>query len=178
VTYAAMLRAVNVAGRNPVAMADLREMLTELGFAGVQSLLQSGNLVFRSGSRPSAALERMLETEVAKRFDLRTDFFVRTGAELKTVVARNPFPQEAERDPGRLVVMFLKSTPSAAAVQALQAAIAGPEVVCPRGRHLYVTYPDGQGRSRLTNAAVEKRLDTRGTARNWNTLLRLVDATS
>jgi uncharacterized protein (DUF1697 family) len=88
------------------------------------------------------------------------------------VVAGNPFPDEAERDPGHLVVMFLKTAPRAKAVQALQAAIEGPESVRAAGKHLYVAYPAGIGRSKLTNTLIEKKLGVRGTGRNWNTVLK------
>jgi uncharacterized protein (DUF1697 family) len=154
-------------------MAELRELVTRLGFGGVQSLLQSGNLVFQSGGRAAAQLERLLEIEAKKRLRLQTDFFVRTGQEWRSVVARNPFPKEAERDPARLVVIFLKDAANAGKVKGLQAAIRGPEVVRAAGKQLYIVYPDGTGRSRLTNAIIEKTLGTRGTGRNWNTVLKL-----
>jgi uncharacterized protein (DUF1697 family) len=154
-------------------MADLREVLTRLGFGDVQSVLQSGNLVFRGDGRTGARLEQLLETEARKRLKLETDFFVRTAMEWQAVIARNPFPKEAKRDPGHLVVMFLKDAAEAKDVQTLQAAITGREVVRAVGKHLYVVYRDGIGRSRLTNAVIEKNLDTRGTGRNWNTVLKL-----
>jgi uncharacterized protein (DUF1697 family) len=155
-------------------MADLRDLVTQLGFADAQSLLQSGNLAFRSNRRTSAAqLERQLETEAAKRLSLETDFFVRTAADLKAVIARNPFGKAARDDPSHLVVMFLKDAPAAKGVRALQAAIAGPEVVRAHGRHAYIVYPDGIGRSRVTNVLIERHLGTRGTGRNWNTVLKL-----
>ena len=69
--------------------------------------------------------------------------------------------------------MLLKSAPDATRVKALQAAIVGPEIVRAKGRHAYIVYPDGMGRSRLTSALIERTLGTRGTARNWNTVLKL-----
>lgn len=172
-TYLALLRAVNVAGHKQVAMADLREMLSQIGFTGIQSVLQSGNLVFRGTARTVAALERLLETEAQRRLGLETDFFVRTAQEWQSVVARNPFRKEAESDPGHLVVMALKRAPDGKDVMALQAAIAGAEVVRADGRHAYIIYPNGIGRSRLTTALIDKKLGTRGTGRNWNTVLKI-----
>jgi len=171
--HVALLRAVNLPSHNKIGMAELRKLLADLGFADVQSLLQSGNLVFRSESRTSGQLEGLLEAEAKKRLGLETDFFVRTASEWKTLVAGNPFPEEAERDPGHLLVMFLKQEPDAKDVAALQAAIKGREVVRAKGRHAYIVYPDGIGRSRLTNVLIEKKLGTRGTGRNWNTVLKL-----
>jgi uncharacterized protein (DUF1697 family) len=172
-TYVALLRAVNLGPRNPIAMSDLRSLLTELGFVGVRSLLQSGNLVFQTNTRTGAELERLLEAETVQRLDLHTDFFVRTAEELKGIVAHNPFRDEAERDPVHLVVMFLKSVPVMKDVEALQASVTGPEIVRANGRQAYIVYPDGIGRSRLTNTVIERRLVTRGTARNWNTVQKL-----
>ena len=169
----ALLRGINVAGHKQVAMADLRDLLTAIGFADARSLLQSGNLVFRCGTKTGAQLERLLETEAAKRLAMETAFFVRTAEEWQTVIARNPFPAEARSDPARLVVMFLKDAPGPKAVRALQAAIVGREVVRAEGRHAYIVYPDGQGRSRLTNTLIEKMLGSRATGRNWNTVLKL-----
>jgi uncharacterized protein (DUF1697 family) len=172
-THIALLRGINVGGNKKVAMADLREMLNALGFTDPRSLLQSGNLVFRSDARASAGLERLLDAETEKRLGLKTEFFVRTAKEWKAVVASNPFPQEAESDPSHLVVMFLKDAPGAKDVEALQAAITGREIVRAVGRQAYITYPDGIGDSRLTNAVIEKKLGTRGTGRNWNTVMKL-----
>jgi len=169
----ALLRAINVGGRALVTMADLRDLLTRLGLLEPRSLLQSGNLVFRSGPGARAELERLLETEAEKRLRLRTDFFVRTATEWKAVVARNPFRREAERDPSHLLVMFLKNLPDAGSVKAVQAAITGAEAVRAEGRQLYIVYPEGIGRSRLTGTLIEKKLGGRGTARNWNTVLKL-----
>ena len=172
-THLALLRAINLGGHKPVAMTDLRDWLTRLGFTDPRSLLQSGNLVFRGGSRTGARLEGFLEAEAKKRLGLETDFFVRTVQEWKAIVSRNPFRAEAERDPGRLLVLFLKDAPAAADVRALQAVITGPEVVRAEAAHAYIIYPDGVGRSRLTHALIERKLGTRGTGRNWNTVLKL-----
>ncbi len=166
----ALLRAVNVGGRGTVAMADLRALLADLGLAQPRSLLNSGNLVFEAPGRAPAALERLLEREAAARLGLETHFLVRTAAEWRELVAANPFTAEARDDPGHLLAMVLKDAPSAAALAALRGAIVGRELA---GRTAYLVYPDGVGRSRLTAALVEKRLGTRGTARNWNTVLKL-----
>ncbi len=171
--YIALLRAVNVGGKTKIGMADLRALLAELGLAEPRSLLQSGNLLFRSEGRTAAELESLLATETAKRLGLKTDFFVRTAAEWDAVVASNPFPREAESDPGHLVVMALKAAPEAAAVAALQATIVGRETVRAVGRQAYLVYPDGIGESKLTIQRIEKALGTRGTGRNWNTTLKL-----
>jgi uncharacterized protein (DUF1697 family) len=172
-THIALLRGVNVGGKTKIAMADLRAMLADLGFGDPRSLLQSGNLVFRSDKFTGTGLERLLEAETEKRLGLKTDFFVRTPEEWEAVIANNPFPKEAESDPSHLVVMFLNKAPDAKDVEALQAAIAGREIVRASGRQAYITYPDGIGDSKLTITVIEKKLGSRGTGRNWNTVLKL-----
>ncbi len=172
-TYVALLRGINVAGRRSVAMARLRDLATDLGFQGARTLLQSGNLVFQCRRRPDGTLERVLEQEAVSRLALEVDFLVRTADEWRALVERNPFPDEAKRDPRHLVVMSLKRAIGARDVRALEAAIRGPELVRGGGRQVYIVYPAGIGRSPLTNRVIETTLGTRGTARNWSTVLKV-----
>jgi uncharacterized protein (DUF1697 family) len=174
VKHIALLRAINLAGLNKVGMADLRELLAGLGFTDAQTLLNSGNIVFSGGNKTTAVLEQTLERAAAKQLGVETDFFVRTAKEWQAVVDANPFPREAKNDPGHFLAVILKDEVSAANVSALQKAIVGREVVRAKGRCLYVVFPDGIGRSKLTTAMTEKKLGTRGTARNWNTVLKLL----
>ncbi|HZZ88504.1 MAG TPA: DUF1697 domain-containing protein [Caulobacteraceae bacterium] len=172
-TRIALLRAVNVGGRGKVAMADLRALLTGLGLEAPRSLLQTGNLVFRaeaSGETLAARLER----EAESRLGLRTDVLVRSGNEWSQIVAANPFPRMAKDDPSHLVVMPLKAAPDPEGLKALRAWIPGGETVEAIGRELYIAYPDGIGASKLTGAVIERRVKTRGTARNWNTATKLL----
>lgn len=172
-TYIALLRAINVGGNSKIAMADLKAMLADLGYANPQSLLQTGNLVFEAKESSAAKLETKLEQAAADRFDLETDVLVRTAAEWQEAIAANPFPKEAASAPSHLLIMPLKAAPTKQAVKELQAAIPGRESVAAVGRELYLVYPDGIGRSKLTNKFIESRLKTRGTGRNWNTALRI-----
>ncbi|HEY1600564.1 MAG TPA: DUF1697 domain-containing protein [Pirellulales bacterium] len=169
----ALLRAINVAGRNKVAMSQLRELLEQLGLTGVRSVLQSGNLVFDSSRLTGEKLESLLEQETAKRLQLTADFLVRSVDEWESTIARNPFSKEAQHDPSHLVIMFLKKVPKPADVNTLRSAIKGPEVLHSDGRQLYLVYPAGIGRSNLTGTLIEQKLQTRGTGRNWNTILKL-----
>ena len=172
-TYIGLVRAINLAGRNVVAMGDLRELMAALGLEDARTLLQSGNVVFRSSVASTSRIERLLEEGAAERLGLSLVFFVRSAAEWARVIAANPFPDEAKNDPARLVAVVLKEAPERAAVAALQKAIKGREVVRAKGREAFITYPDGQGRSKLTMALIERHLGSAGTARNWNTVLKL-----
>ncbi len=170
--FVALLRAVNVGGRRSVAMRALRDAASSAGFSDVRTVLQSGNLVFDAAG-PSAAIEQALEGAIPSHVGLEVDCFVRSDREWEALVRGNPFPAEARTDPGRLVVMCVKAAPDANAVRTLSAAITGPERLRAIGRQLYIVYPDGIGRSRLTGALIERVLGTRGTARNWNTVLKV-----
>jgi uncharacterized protein (DUF1697 family) len=170
--HIALLRAVNVGGTGKVAMADLRALAVKLGFKDSQTLLQSGNLVFTSSEKPKD-IEALFEAQARERLGLATEFFVRTAKDWEALIAHNPFSEEASRDPGRMIAMPLKKAPDTPAVKALQAAIKGPERVHAIGACLYAVYPEGQGQSKLTNRVMESKLETRGTARNWNTVLKL-----
>jgi uncharacterized protein (DUF1697 family) len=174
-TYVALLRAVNLPAHNKVAMHDLRSLLSKLGLRDPRTLLHSGNVVFRSDLSAPDALEHMLEEGSRKHLGLGTEFFVRNAAEWQQIIRKNPFPDAAARDPSHLVVMCLKEPPDRAAVDALREAISGCELVRAHGREAYLVYPDGIGTSRLTAAVVERKLGTRGTGRNWNTVLKLAD---
>ena len=173
--HIALLRGVNVGGHGKVAMVDLRAMLGELGFAEARSILNSGNLVFRGKGRGGRVLEERLERAAAERLDLHTDFMVRTAAEWAEIIAANPYPDAAADDPSHLLAMVMKEAPSEGALDALRAAIRGNELVDLAGTTAYIIFPDGIGRSKLTTARIESKLGARGTARNWNTVLKLAE---
>ncbi|HZD26232.1 MAG TPA: DUF1697 domain-containing protein, partial [Alphaproteobacteria bacterium] len=104
---------------------------------------------------------------------LSTEVLVRSAAEWAAIVAGNPFTKAAASDPAHLVVMLLKGEADPAAVAALRESIAGPELLHAEGRQAYIVYPAGIGRSKLTMAKLERGLGSRGTGRNWNTVLKL-----
>lgn len=171
--YIALLRAVNVAGHNRVRMEALREMFLGLGLEDPRTLLQSGNAVFTAAARRPGHLERRLGEAAKETLGVTTEFFVRTGAEWKEMIRKNPFSTEAKRDPARLIVYCLRDAPDRARIAGLRESITGPETAEVRGRSAYIVYPSGTGRSRLTTGLIEKKLGTIGTGRNWNTVLKL-----
>ena len=175
-THLALLRGINVGGNKKVPMADLRAFVEKLGFQGARTLLQSGNLVFRSdGQRTDAALETFLEEEAARILGLSTVFLIRTVEEWTEVITRNPFPGEAAKAPSHFIVMFLREQPTSEALQRLQTAVVGDERFQLVGRHLYAVFPDGIGESRLATAMMTPRFSPCATGRNWNTVLKLAE---
>ena len=159
--YVALLRAVNVGGRS-IRMADLAALFAELGFAGARTYVQTGNVIFAAkGAR--AALAAKIEKAIEDRYGFRSEAILRTAAELKSLVAANPFPEMAAADPSHLVVLFLAAPPTAADKAALKMAWDGPETWRLVGPDLFICYPAGIGKSKL-----KLKLKTPGTARNWN----------
>jgi uncharacterized protein (DUF1697 family) len=171
--YIALLRGVNVGGHRSVAMSDLRDLGAALGFEDVRTLLQSGNLVFRTRKKATKELEALCENAARRRLGLEVVFHVRTAAEWNAIVAANPFTEDAERQPGKLLLIALKDAPRRTDVAALERAIVGPEQVRAGDRHAYIVFPDGVGRSKLTTALMDKTIGEGGTGRNWNTVLKL-----
>jgi uncharacterized protein (DUF1697 family) len=176
-TCIALIRGINLAGARRMSMADLKAMLVSLKLKEPRTLLQSGNLVFIDPTRTPEQLESLLEKETEKRLGMKSEYFVRTAEEWKEMVAKNPFTDEAKRDPGHLILHVLKGPVTVAQVKTLQGAIAGREVAKHGSRHVYLTYPDGAGSSKLTSVILDRHLG-RGTARNWNTVLKLLAMTA
>ena len=171
--WVALLRAVNVTGHNKVSMSDLRALAGALGLGDPRTLLQSGNLVFRGGGRDAATLETRLERATREQLGVTTTYFVRAAAEWQAIIRDNPFRREAVSAPSHLVLVCLKQAVRSTALADLRRAIVGPERVEGTGREVYIVYPAGIGTSKLTGALVERKLGCGGTARNWNTVLKL-----
>ncbi len=165
--FVAMLRGINVGGRNMVKMDALKAIHESLGFKGVRTHLQSGNVVFQAKSADAARIERAIE----KTLNLALTVIIRNAAELRGAVRANPLPHRLS-DPSAYVINFLSAEP-----EDRDALIAyeGPEEHRLLGRELYIFYGDGMGRSKLTNALIERKLGVKATARNWNTVTKLLE---
>lgn len=171
--YVALLRAVNLGGTNRVPMAELRAALGARGFEDVSTILASGNVLFRSAESERVVAEQIADT-IEEAFGLRVGVIVRSSAELTAVVGRNPFlAAGAGRDPATLHVAFLSERPSASAVGTLDPERSPPDALAVDGREVFLSYPNGSGRSRLTLDYLERQLGVGGTARNWRTVRRL-----
>jgi uncharacterized protein (DUF1697 family) len=167
-----LLRGVNLARNRRLAMADLRRLLDELGYEDARTHGQSGNVVLTTTKTP-AAVKRELERRIAADLGLETEVFVRTRDELAGVIARDPFAGEVD-DPSRYQVSFLSAKPPARAVRELEAADLAPERVAVSGTELYAWHPDGLQRSELAKRLSPKGLGVSATARNWNTVTKLL----
>jgi uncharacterized protein (DUF1697 family) len=172
-TFVSFLRGINVGGNKTIPMARLKSAYESLEFASVKTLLNSGNVVFETTETNRAKLRQTTEAAVEKEFGFRPVIVLRTAAELKKIIAQNPFAEMAKDDPSHLLLMALAEKPKAGAKANLAKVYSGPEEIEIKGENVYVTYPNGIGKSKLTNALLEKHIGV-GTARNWNTLTKLL----
>lgn len=170
-----MLRGVNVAGHNCVKMADLRALYESLGLEDPHTYVQSGNVVFRSQERDLAALARRIEDGIEKSFGFRTDAILRTSPQLRDAVARNPFAKRKGADPSKLLVTFLADEPVSKLKDKILSMKTDPEELRINGRELYLYFPNGIGRTKLSWMAVVKALGTVGTGRNLNSVIKLLE---
>ena len=175
VAIISLLRAVNVAGHNMVKMDALRELYESLGLRGAQTYVQSGNVVFRTDAKDLIRLQKRIEDAIEKSFGFRTGVVLRSSAELKDVIRRNPFAKRSGIEPNRLLVSFLTGEPDAESKEKIVQIKVGPEEMYLDGRELYIYYADGMGKSKLTPALLERALKVSGTARNWNTVTKLLE---
>jgi uncharacterized protein (DUF1697 family) len=168
----ALLRGVNVGGKNKVPMADLREAIEESGHGDVRTYIQSGNVVFNSRSADTGKVAAGIEKAIAERFGLNVDVAVRTRAELAAIVDASPYRQRGE-DPSKLHVLFLQGK-TKASLKGIDADAYAPDEVAAVGRELHLFLPDGLGRSKLA-ADLSRSKSQRGTVRNWRTVTKLVE---
>jgi uncharacterized protein (DUF1697 family) len=169
----ALLRGINIGPRNRVSMPDLRAWLERDGYADVRTLVQSGNIVLSAKGKP-ATLERALEKLLADELGLDLEVVVRTRDELADAIARNPFPHATET-PKWFQVSFLSQAPSTEVAEALNGGDFSPEEVRVDGREVYAWHPNGIQRSELTKSLTDRKLGVTATARNWNTVTKLLE---
>jgi uncharacterized protein (DUF1697 family) len=170
-----MLRGINLGPNRRVPMADLRALFAEAGYGEVQTYVQSGNVVLESAAKP-AELERDVAKVISERFGFDVPVIVRSARQLAAVVKRNPLGEVAS-EPKRYQVSFLSAKPPVTLVCALEAAASGEERVVCHGREIYAWHPEGVARSKLWNALASKELGVTATARNWATVLALLEMT-
>jgi uncharacterized protein (DUF1697 family) len=172
VTFIALLRGINVSGRNKIPMADLRSLCAELGWEEVQSYIQSGNLLFKAGDTADM-LESALEQAIEQQFGLSIPVIVRPAADWPAYVSDNPYPGASEREPNRVMLALSKSVPKPDAVARLADCTVNGERVTQAGDALWLHYPEGSGRTKLSPAVLDRLVGSPVTMRNWRTVLKL-----
>ena len=171
--YLVMPRGINVGARNRVPMAELRSKLTEAGHSDPVTILQSGNVIITSDCAGAAALASSIEQLLAEEFGVNVRCLARTAEQVEAVLERDPLGDVAD-DGSRYLVNFLSQEPDAEAVRSLREASHEPEVVHVEGSEVYVWTPEGVKAMRLSYSYLEKHFGVIATARNWNTIEKIV----
>lgn len=174
--WAALLKSIN-AGKK-VAMAELRDFLRAEGMGNVATLLASGNALFDSDEKDAATLEHHLRAAARDRLGLDTEWFLRDHRALASIVAANPFVEESRIRPNHVQVFFLHQPLAPALLDTLATIHEGPERLHAIDRALFVDYPVDIGNSKLPQAMTRAKFPKAATARNWNTILKLVELTA
>lgn len=171
--HVALLRGINLGGSHRVPMAELRALLDDAGYGDVRTYVQSGNVVLES-AEAAATVQAALTDLISERFGFGVPVVVRSGAQLAEVVAGDPFG-DTVTEPKLYQVTFLDQALSAEARQRLDALPREREQMVIRDREIYTWYPDGIARSKLAGGLAGKGVGTTATARNWRTVLTLLD---
>jgi uncharacterized protein (DUF1697 family) len=171
--YVSLFRGINVGGNKAVRMDALKELHESLGLQHVATYIQSGNVVFTCDDADPAQLARQIEEAFANNFGFQSTVMVRSAEQFSDIIANNPFQNQPTKESKWIVVMFLATHAASTALEDIQKTYTGHEELHIIGQEAYIYYPEGIGRSKLTNTLLEKKLKTAGTARNWNTVLRL-----
>ncbi len=176
-TYIALLRGINVSGHKIVKMEILRKVLGELDFENIATYIQSGNIIFDSAIDDIAVLEQQIAHKIEEHFGFLVPVRITTLAELKTIVAENPFVQENLQDTTQPYVAFLSEVPTNENLIQLQAIDFANDRFINKNSVLYLWYADSAANTKLNNAIIEKKLQVKATARNWKTILKLIALT-
>ena len=176
--YVALLRGINVSGRNTIKMEQLRGLCNRLGFEGAETYLQSGNIVFQTVTKNPADLSNRLCETILNSFGFDIPVIVRTSKELENVLANNPFLKEKDVDTSKLHVTFLQEAAQRSSLEKLEELATGHDRFCPASREIYLDCPGGYGRTKLSNNAIEKALSVTATTRNWRTTNTLYEMVS
>ena len=172
-THIAMLRGINVTGHHIIKMEALRASFAVMGFKNVKTFIQSGNVVFET-DEPPAGLTSKIEKRIRGDFGFQVRVLTKSAKELMEIVKHNPFAEKGN-DEARLYVTLLSDDPPKNALELVQPLAAGAEEICIVGRAVYLRLPNGYGKTKLSNTAIEKKLGCGATTRNWNTTKTLLE---
>jgi uncharacterized protein (DUF1697 family) len=178
VRYIALLRGINVSGRRTVHMTDLKRVVKELGFENVSTYGQTGNVIFDCRHAQAAQLATHIEKKLSEAFGFSTNVIIRTQQELEKIIETNPLVDSADVARDKLYVTFLADVPDTTVVSKLDITPGTGEKFAIVGSEVYLHCPNGYARTKLNNAAFEKKLSTVATTRNWKTINNLLSVSN
>lgn len=172
ITYIALLRGINVSGKNKIVMADLKQMLLQLGFSNITTYIQSGNIVFSSKEVDATVLSEKIHKQILNTFKLDVPVLVLASSTLQTIFNNHPYAEEDEK---QIYFVLLKSTPSAALVAELNKGTYATEKFVVTNNCLYLLCLNGFGKAKCNNNFFERKLGVQATTRNYKTIAKLVE---
>ncbi len=172
--WVALLRAINVGGKNKLPMKDLSAMFAEAGCGSVTTYIQSGNVIFEAPSGLCARLPGLIEKRIAEQFGYRTPVVLRSAKQLRAVTKNNPF-LNAGAPPEATFVLFLAGRPEQERIDSLDPDRSPPDKFVVQGQEIYLHLLNGAAKTKLTNVWFDAKLATISTARNWRTVTTLAD---
>ena len=176
--YLALLRGINVSGKNIIKMEDLRNRMEAAGYATVKTFIQSGNIIFTSGERSADMASKHLEAFLKQEYGYDVTVFIITKNELESAIDNNPYAEgRVEEAAGfkNLFVTFLSDEPLVENIEKLQQAPIGQDEIAVVGNVLYFKLFSKASDTKLSNNLIESKLKLRATTRNWNTTLKLLN---
>lgn len=173
--YCILLKAINVSGKNIIKMDKLRAVLESAGFSGVQTYIQSGNIIFEHDEPDTEAIADAIEKLIEREFSISTTAFAYTREMFEQHVNENPFIKDGSSTTDALYIAFLRTMPEAALAAGIKIPHDESEAFVIHNKAVYLYCPNGSGNTKLTNNTFEKKLRVSATSRNWKTVLTLLD---
>lgn len=178
-TYVSMLRGINVSGQKMIKMPELKQLYEDIGFSGVVTYIQSGNVVFSTGGNDiKEDLIEKIEKAILEKFGFQVPVIIRTIDELKEVVRAVPFKNSEGIVPGKIYITFLENKPEEGNILKINPFDYKPDRFFIAGKEIYLDCASGYGTTKLSNTFFENKLKVRATTRNWNTVNKLIDLAS
>jgi len=177
-TFIALLRGINVSGKNKIKMVELKQLFLDLGFSNITTYIQSGNVIFSSEEINTSKIENLLVTEIKSKFGYSITVLILKKKELETVFKSTPFSNEEDFDFKKICVTFLDKIPTEEGIAKVKTLAAKDELLIFKNKTAYIYCPNGFGRTKLSNNNIESKLKLSATSRNWNTITKLIELSS
>lgn len=174
-TFITMLRGVNMTGHNTIKMTRLADMFRQLGYADAETYIQSGNIVFSCQNRNIDYVSSEIRKAILSEFNLNIAVITRTSDEMRKIILANPYLQEPNFDPSKMAVLFLETKPSEEQILKVADIDYPPDKFQIKGCEIYIYCPNGFGKTKLYTNFFEAKMKVIGTARNWNTVNKLLE---